>query len=76
MFKTTEFWKVTKFDSNKNLVLKAIQIEAGKSLLKVFTFLIVQIRSVFWSVFSRIWTEYGDLRIKSPYSVGMRENTD
>ena len=23
----------------------------------------------FWSVFSRIWTEYGDLLRKSPYSV-------
>ena len=30
----------------------------------------------FWSVFSRIRTEYGDLQIKSPYSVRMRENTD
>ena len=30
----------------------------------------VQIRSFFWSVFSRIWT------IISPYSVRMRENTD
>ena len=28
-----------------------------------------------WSVFSRIWAEYGDLRSKSPYSVRMRENT-
>ena len=26
----------------------------------------------FWSVFSRIWTEYGDLLCKSPYSVRMR----
>ena len=30
----------------------------------------------FWSVFSRIWTEYGDLRSKSPHSVQIRENTD
>ena len=30
----------------------------------------------FWSVFSRIWTEYGDLLRKSPYSVRIRENTD
>ena len=36
----------------------------------------VQIRSYFWSVFSGIWTEYGDIRIRSPYSVRMRENTD
>ena len=29
----------------------------------------------FWSVFSRIWTEYGDLLLKSPYSAQMWENT-
>ena len=36
----------------------------------------VQIRSVFWSVFSRIWTEYGKILGISPYSVRMREYTD
>ena len=36
----------------------------------------VQIRSFFWSVFSRIRTEYGEIRSISPYSVRMRENTD
>ena len=30
----------------------------------------------FWSVFSRIRTECGDLRSKSPYSIRMWENTD
>ena len=30
----------------------------------------------FWSVFSCIWTEYGNLRRKSLYSVQIRENTD
>ena len=34
----------------------------------------VQKRSFFWSVFSRIWTEYVDLRNKSPLSVQIREN--
>ena len=29
-----------------------------------------------WSVFSFIWTEYGEIRSISPYSVRMRENTD
>ena len=33
-------------------------------------------RVFFWSVFSRIWTEYGDLLRKSPYSVQLCENTD
>ena len=30
----------------------------------------------FWSVCSRIWTEYGEIRSITPYSVQMRENTD
>ena len=36
----------------------------------------VQIRSFFWSLFSHIRTEYGEIRSISPYSVRMRENTD
>ena len=36
----------------------------------------VQIRSYFWSVFSRIRTEYGEILRISPYSVRMLENTD
>ena len=35
-----------------------------------------QIRSYFWSVFSRIWTEYGEIQSISPCSVQMRENED
>ena len=30
----------------------------------------------FWSLFSRIWTEYGEVLFISLYSVQMRENTD
>ena len=36
----------------------------------------VQIWSFFWSVFSRIQTEYGEIRSISPYSVRMRANTE
>ena len=36
----------------------------------------VQIRSFFCSAFSRIRTEYEEIRSKSPYSVRMRENTN
>ena len=36
----------------------------------------VQTRSYLWSVFSRIWTEYGDLWSKSPYLAKIRENMD
>ena len=31
---------------------------------------------LFWSVFPRIWTEYGEIWSISPYSVRIRENTD
>ena len=31
---------------------------------------------LFWSAFSRIWTEYGEIRSVSPYSVRMREIAD
>ena len=30
----------------------------------------------FWSVFSRIWTEYGEILRISAYSVRMRQNAD
>ena len=36
----------------------------------------VKIWNFFWSVFFRIWTEYGDLLCKFPYSVQMWENLD
>ena len=36
----------------------------------------VSVFRVFWSAFSRIRTEYGDLLCKSPYSVQMWENRD
>ena len=35
----------------------------------------VPVFRVFWSVFSRIWTEYREILRISPYSVRMRENT-
>ena len=35
----------------------------------------VQIESNFWSVFSRIRAEYGEILRISPYSVRLRENT-
>ena len=36
----------------------------------------VQIRNFFWSIFFCIWTEYGDLLCKYPYSVRIQENMD
>ena len=43
----------------------------GKRYVKI-----VQIRSFFWSVFSRTRAEYGDIQSKSPYSARVPENTD
>ena len=43
---------------------------------KLYCLKSVQIRSFFWSVFSRIRAEYEEIRSISPYSVWMRENTD
>ena len=40
------------------------------------TALKVSVFGVFWSVFSGIRIEYGEILIISPYSVRMRENTD
>ena len=36
----------------------------------------VPIPNIFWSVLSRIWTEYGDLIRKSQYLVRIQGNTD
>ena len=36
----------------------------------------LKIQSIFWSVFSRIRTEYWEILRISPYSVRMQENTD
>ena len=35
-----------------------------------------QYSELFWSAFPRIWTEYGEIRSISPYSVRIRENTE
>ena len=61
------FWSIIK------ILLTSTEIEIQISYNCVKS---VQIRSFFWSVFCRIWTEYGDLLCKSPYSVQIWENTD
>ena len=74
---------VTKWlNGPKQKKIRGIKRETGLILCKFWKLLdkqcvkSVQIRSNFWSVFSRIWTEYGEIRSFSPYSVRMRENTD
>ena len=51
-------------------------IEWTKTVLRYHCVKSVQIRSFFWSVFSCIRTECGDLLGKSPYSVRIQKNTD
>ena len=53
----------------------------GKEWVNLFFQLLLlrkkcQQSELFWSVFSRIMTKYGEIRNISPYSVRMRENAD
>ena len=59
--KRWKFWKILKFQ---------------RALIFLHCVKSAQIRSFFWSVFSRIRTEYGEILRISPYSVRMWENTD
>ena len=53
-----------------------------KNIFFEFFFKIIPLREkcpyseLFWSVFSRIWTEYGEIRSISLYSVRTRKNTN
>ena len=58
------------------LKLPVRKLEPIFVLWKIRCLKCVQIRSLFWSLFSRIRTEYGEILRISPYSVRMRENTD
>ena len=45
-------------------------------VLRKFMVIAVRQKNVCWSLFPRTWTEYGDLRSKSSYSVRVWENMD
>ena len=51
--------------------LKVVYWTLNKTLLKKRPY-----SELFWSVFPRIRTEYGEIGSMSSYSIGMRENTD
>ena len=54
-----------------------ISLEKTVSYLTPYCHCVKSVRiELFWSVFSRIQTEYGEILRISPYSVWMRENTD
>ena len=65
-------------DKGHDIVSVSRQPIAGAMLekVKLYNALKVSVFGVFWSVFSSIWTEYGEIRSISPYSVRMRNNTD
>ena len=53
------------------MAVSVMKLHYRNTAWKVFKY-----RVFFWSVFSFIRTEYGNLRSKSPYSVRIQENTD
>ena len=81
--KTSLFFKFAHKVDNKNgrmlfyywylgiVVIDLEQVSLCKSLREKYPYL-----ELFWSAFSRIQTENGELRSISPYSVRMRENVD
>ena len=68
--------KSTNYETSKSHQIFVEVEDNGYPTMKVHCVKRIQIRSFFWFVFSRIWTEYGEIRSISPYSVRMRENTD
>ena len=50
---------------------RVLHVEVKQSLRKKCPY-----SELFWSAFSRIWTEYREMQSMSPYSVRIRENTD
>ena len=67
-WKNTDFWELNCND--KKLIL------TGNLVIVLITAWKVSVFLVFLSVFSRIWTEYGEIRSISPYSVWMRKKTN
>ena len=79
----SNFWKLLFCDWNKVLSATSNKQNQQQGKLKAFQCLLLNNHYVkcpysedFWSIFSRIQTEYGDLLRKCPYAVQMRENTD
>ena len=74
---TTRISKISKGDismihcSSNTIEMRKIVITTSASLCKKWPY-----SEFFWSAFSCIRTEYGNLQSKSPYSVRMRENAD
>ena len=75
-FKSYNFteWKVSKYGVFSGPYFPAFRLNTGKyGKHRVKS---IQIRSFFWSPFSRISTEYGEILCICPFCVRMRESTD
>ena len=73
--KTVWCWDLTqKSDFEKSSYMKIIIYQKSNS--DPHSVKSVQVQSFFWSVFSCIWTECGDLLRQSQYSVQIQENND
>ena len=68
---TLSKFRESKEIKNLSEELGIIQFEALQILRKKCPYL-----ELFWSAFSRIWTEFSELQSISPYSVRMWENAD
>ena len=79
----SNLWNIMKFIMMMIIIIVA-ETKIMKAPIKIFTGCLGQpslrekcsYSELFWSVFFRIRTEYGEIRSFSPYSVRMRENTD
>ena len=68
--------KKTPVNQLLTIVTKISVFDAAKAQDPTHCVKSVQIRSFYWSVFSRIRTEYGEIPRISPNSVQMQENKD
>ena len=69
--KTTGIKSKGNFNTLKLLKRLRVLFNFGQTLRKNYWY-----SELFWSVFSRIWTDYGEIRSISLYSVQMREIAD
>ena len=70
-------WLALAWNYNRNVVIVTYSYSRFKIIICLqHCMKSAQIRNFFWSVFSCIWTEYGGLQSKSPYSIRIQENTD
>lgn len=82
-FEWTVWWKQLRCGNSTNTTLSTnfnqwIFQSKGSYIIYLNKFISskIPVFGVFWSLFCRIWTEYGDLLRNFPYSVRMREHME